>query len=201
MRDPLHDAFAGIPIDLPARNGEGTVTVTVPALRFADAMRFRALSARVLEGDAGAAAALVREVPLAAGLPDDLPTEVIGRVFEALVDDTPYMPAPEEPRTSEESPFAYTMADLIADYAATYGVPDPDTPWPLFLALLQRTPRFEARGRLQLLDGVAEGIGAAMAGGPVADLARDALFRAAYPTTRTGPPMALVQSTPQPEAV
>lgn len=78
----------------------------------------------------------------------------------------------------------------MAEYAAAYGGPPaPDMPWPMFVLLLERTPRFEARVRLGLVDSVAMAIGAAFGGGAQTGLDRDRLYRAAYPVTRTGPKM------------
>lgn len=51
---------------------------------------------------------------------------------------------------------------MIAEYAAIYGgPPDPELPWPLFVALLRRVQMFEARARLRLMDAVTAGIAAA----------------------------------------
>lgn len=86
----------------------------------------------------------------------------------------------------------------MAEYARAYGgPPDPEQPWPLFLALSSRAGRFDSRLRLQLLDSVAAAIGAALGGGGAQhEIARDSLLRSAYPTMREGPPMALIQSWP-----
>ena len=83
----------------------------------------------------------------------------------------------------------------MAEYARTYGgLPGLSTPWPLFLALLERCPRFDARARMQLVDSVAAAIGSCFGDGAGASLERDELLRAAYPLNRAGPAMALIQS-------
>lgn len=87
----------------------------------------------------------------------------------------------------------------MAEYAATYGgLPRPDTPWPLFLALVGRCPRFDSRERLRLLDSVTGAIAAAFGEGTGADLHRDELVRGAYPLIRRAPAMALIQSGARP---
>ena len=86
----------------------------------------------------------------------------------------------------------------MAEYAATYGgLPAPSTPWPLFMALVRRVSRFNARALLRQLDAVSGGIAAAFSEGPQAELHRDEIYRLAYPTKRTTPKMALVQSGEQ----
>ena len=68
---------------------------------------------------------------------------------------------------------------MIAEYASCYGgPPDAGLPWPLFLALYQRTSLFEARRQLTALLGTGGAIGAAFGGDK--DGAQ-ALFRRAYP--------------------
>ena len=42
--------------------------------------------------------------------------------------------------------------DLLAEYTAVYGRPDPRQGWPEFSGLVERTPRFQARARLQALE-------------------------------------------------
>lgn len=87
----------------------------------------------------------------------------------------------------------------MAEYAATYGgLPDPGSPWPLFLALIDRVGRFEARARLRLLDSVAAGIGTAFTG---ESGARDQLHRLAFPAAPVARPSVLnLARDPQPEA-
>lgn len=198
MCDALHDSYLGIDFDLPAPNGEGTVAVTVPALRFAEAMRLMALAERVQAGDSRAAVAIVREICRVVGPGSErfAPQDAIA-LFGRLFDPSQY--ALEGPKSEGEeqkkSEIAYTFTDLVADYAAAYGGPPrADDPWPLVLALVQRSPRFEHRARLQLLDSVAAGIGAALSDAPEIALGRDELFRGAYPVTRKTPAFALIQS-------
>lgn len=88
----------------------------------------------------------------------------------------------------------------MAEYAAAYGgLPAPWTPWPLFMALLKRTTRFESRRQLACMDAVHDAIGAAF-GEAGSDLRRDELVRGAYPLKpgQDGPAMAVVQSGAKP---
>ncbi len=74
---------------------------------------------------------------------------------------------------------------MIAEYAAYYGGPPAgDLPWPLFLALVHRTGRFEARRLLTLFDSVRSAIGAALSGeGGIGETeaARERMVANAYP--------------------
>ena len=83
----------------------------------------------------------------------------------------------------------YHWEELLADYAATYGGPPrPDEPWPLFLALINRSSCFDARARLRLLDSVSAAIGAVFGGSESqVDSARDKLVRDAYPSVDVAP--------------
>lgn len=64
----------------------------------------------------------------------------------------------------------------------------------LFWALVQRTPRFEARALLHLIDGVAEGAGSLFTEGSIESrLTKDKLRRIAYPLKRKGPRFAFEQ--------
>lgn len=68
----------------------------------------------------------------------------------------------------------------MAEYAEHYGGPPrPDDKWPMFLGLIQRTSRFEARAQLRELDAVTAAIATAFGG---ESTARAALVRLAYPT-------------------
>lgn len=74
---------------------------------------------------------------------------------------------------------------MVAEYAHYYGGPPaPDMAWPLFLALLRRAGRYEARRQLTLFDAVRSAIGAAFAGDKGAgevESVRTNLVRASYP--------------------
>ena len=90
----------------------------------------------------------------------------------------------------------------MADYAHAYGgLPRPDDPWPLVVALVRRVPgRFEARERLRILDGVAGGIGLALGGSNALRRQRDDLSRQAYPMKDTpGRDFPLMQPDAEPE--
>ena len=52
----------------------------------------------------------------------------------------------------------------MAEYAFVYGLPDPEMPWPLFLGLVKRVARFDARVRLRLFDSVSAAIAIAFGG-------------------------------------
>lgn len=83
----------------------------------------------------------------------------------------------------------------MADYAAVYGhLPAPSMPWPLFQALVDRMPRFQARERLGLMDSVAWAIGRTLAGSQDATRERMKIFRLAYPNMKTAPEFAIIQS-------
>ena len=75
---------------------------------------------------------------------------------------------------------------MMAEYARYYGGPPAATlKWPLFLALVERTGRFEARSILSQMDAVQSAIGASFsANGAVseADRTRQRLRERAYPT-------------------
>ena len=80
---------------------------------------------------------------------------------------------------------------MMAEYAHYYGGPPAhDMAWPLFLACLRRTGRYEARRQLTLFDSVRSAIGAAFAGEKGAgdvESARESLTRLAYPSTKQAP--------------
>lgn len=81
------------------------------------------------------------------------------------------------------------------EFARCYGhFPDADFPWVLFLAGIQRTPRFAARTVLELVRGISQGVGGMFGGGLQSELNADRLLRTAYPMTRSEPRMALIQS-------
>ncbi len=83
----------------------------------------------------------------------------------------------------------------MTEYAAAYGgFPAPDAPWPLVLHGIRRALRFSARQKLHFFDAVRDGIAAAFSEGRSSELMRDELFRASYPTGRTGPALALTQN-------
>lgn len=63
----------------------------------------------------------------------------------------------------------------------TGSFPAPDMPWGLVLAAVKRTPRYEARERLRLMDSVSAAIGAQFGGGGAYREARAELERVAYP--------------------
>lgn len=75
---------------------------------------------------------------------------------------------------------------MMAEFAAYYGGPAaPTLPWPLFLALVDRTGRFEARRQLTLFDSVGAAIGSAFGGDEIAaHRAREHLVARAYPVKR-----------------
>lgn len=77
---------------------------------------------------------------------------------------------------------------MMAEYAAAYGGPPaPETAWPLFLALLARTPMFRARHELSLFDAVGAAIGVAFGGGDVEKIRRD-MIAAAFPVRKPAAP-------------
>ncbi len=75
---------------------------------------------------------------------------------------------------------------MMAEFAACYhGEPSADMKWPLFLALVERAPRFDARQMLTFFDAVRAAIGSAFGGDKVeAHRARERLIRRAYPVKR-----------------
>ena len=77
----------------------------------------------------------------------------------------------------------------MAEYARYYGGPPAaDMPWPLFKALVARTARFEARSQLSQFDAVASAIGVSLSKeSGAAKVARDMLFRSAYPVKDVEP--------------
>jgi hypothetical protein len=62
------------------------------------------------------------------------------------------------------------------------GMPHPSTPWPLFLAVVERRAKYHARGFLQLFDSVGAAIGSAF--GADTEDHRARLEEIAYPTKR-----------------
>lgn len=85
---------------------------------------------------------------------------------------------------------------MIAEYAHAYGgPPDPDLPWPSFLALVKRASRFDARRLLGVMDGSAYGAGSVLGGGAEFRAMRDKVERVAYAGEQGGrPKLALKQS-------
>lgn len=74
---------------------------------------------------------------------------------------------------------------MIAEFAAYYaGPPAREMAWPLFLALYQRTPLFEARRQLTALLGTGGAIGAAFGGD---NREAQALLQRAYPVKHVRP--------------
>ena len=76
---------------------------------------------------------------------------------------------------------------MIADYALAYdGPPSPAMPWVLFLALVRRASRAQARLRLALFDEVSSAIGVQIGGdkGGAADRHSRELLAAAYPLAK-----------------
>jgi hypothetical protein len=74
---------------------------------------------------------------------------------------------------------------MIAEFAAYYGGPPAAAmAWPLFLALYQRTPLFEARRQLTALIGTGGAIGSAFGGD---NKAAQELFQRAYPVKHLRP--------------
>ena len=85
------------------------------------------------------------------------------------------------------------LDDMIAEYAAYYGgPPGPDLAWPLFVALYQRTPLFEARRQLTGLLGTGAAIGAAFGGD---NKTAEELFKRAYPVKSTRPRQTWIKNT------
>lgn len=176
-----YDAYAGIETELA---GE---PVTLPALTFADGLRLMRLAERAGAGDDRAAAEIVATFPRAVGLAlDELSEDDFARIFARCFDpgqwDAPV--ANEEPTADSDSPdlTSPNFDDAVADYAAAYGgIPSPNTPWPLVIALMTRTVRYESRGRLRLLDSMTSAIAGAFGAGKEVEAQRDRLIRGAYP--------------------
>ena len=72
---------------------------------------------------------------------------------------------------------------MMAEYAHAYGGPPrPETPWPMFMALLKRAPTFEARAFLRHMDATLWAIGQAFSKPDGAALQmRTNLEKLAYP--------------------
>lgn len=77
---------------------------------------------------------------------------------------------------------------MMAEYAGYYGGPPaPELSWSLFLALLQRTGRHDARRKLIQFESIVEGVGGALSSDGSTDRIHDRLKRAAFPMKRQGP--------------
>ena len=89
----------------------------------------------------------------------------------------------EQTETADSSDLvSVSFDDILTDYAAAYrGLPDPDTPWPIVVMLMNRTARYDSRARLRLLDSMTSAIAGAFGAGKEVEAQRDRLIRDAYP--------------------
>ncbi len=107
-------------------------------------------------------------------------------------------PKPGSDVADEGARKGWGLDDLEAEFYAEYGAPAPDLPHPMWLALVNRFPRFQARRELIHLRSTSEGVGAVWGGDTsVLEMRIEELKFAAFPPSPSaewdGPEMALIQ--------
>ncbi len=201
-----YDSYDAVEIRLPNRP-----VVRCRALTMRWAMRFLRYMEQGKAGDAYATWQVFAQLPRAIAprrwrdrkarrLLMRLRGHEVLKVLDLLFPEPPQLVKPTERETRQgQKRTPPTMDDMIAEYAALCGGPPvAELPYPLFVAIVGRRPRFEARQLLHMMTATNWGSGLSK---ETPEVARDrrSMAEMAYPGERAPVEFALKQSDRKPD--
>ncbi len=183
------DAYAGVEIRLPNRPPIRCRPLTIGAVA-----GLLSLIRQHAGGDEGALYELLRVLPRymhATRKSRRIIAKLRGmealRVVERLLGSTQDAKPDEPTRKTAQAVAAVNMLDHLHDFEHAYGyMPEPDMPWVLFMAGVERAHRYDVRQLLHVMTGTQWAIGAAFSkDSGAAQLKHRQLTDMAYPKART----------------